>query len=78
MSINKIIKYHVNNDVKYKIVHTNKTEWLGRGAIHCHNVKIQMQLAPFIYKTLFNKDYGRSTENKIDSAIREYFGSELE
>lgn len=78
MSTHKTVKYYIRDNQAYKIIHKNQSEWIERvGLFHSHNVKIKKKICPLIYQTVFNTNYGRSTENKIDTAIREYFGSDL-
>ncbi|MFE6075580.1 hypothetical protein ACFVQB_14005 [Paenibacillus sp. NPDC057886] len=78
MSANKIIKYHVRDNVTYKIIYKNNSKWNERmGLFHCHNVKIKKKICPLVYQTVFNRNYALNIgKSYIEKAIEEYFGEE--
>lgn len=76
MNGKKIIKYHVYDNITYKIIYRNKSEWMERaGVFHCHNVKIKKKICPLLYQTVFNTDYTLNIGGSyIEKAIIDYFG----
>lgn len=79
MSVDKMIKYYSHENVAYKIICRNKSNWIGErdGFFNYHNVKIKKKICPLVYQTVFNVNYSlRIRESYIEKAIGEYFGEE--
>ncbi|PYE51437.1 hypothetical protein HUB98_05465 [Paenibacillus barcinonensis] len=80
MSRNKVIKYIERDNVTYKIIYKNNSEWIERvGVIHSHNVKIKKKICPLVYQTVFNVNYSLNIgKSYIEEAINDYFGEGIE